>query len=153
MKNVDYLSWITYALIISGYIVSIASPKASVIGYSCVVVGLFSLIILKLVPLTRAPQISLSLFMPYIPIIVVLGISSWLLAINIKFSKQIQKGNVTKEYNTFNTINFILMLIQLVTLKLKNFEYSSLVIALIASFQLVTVFIMQMNLEYFVTDG
>ena len=71
MKNVDYLSWITYALIISGYIVSIASPKASVIGYSCVVVGLFSLIILKLVPLTRAPQISLSLFMPYIPIIVV----------------------------------------------------------------------------------
>jgi len=82
-----------------------------------------------------------------------LGISSWLLAINIKFSKQIQKGNVTKEYNTFNTINFILMLIQLVTLKLKNFEYSSLVIALIASFQLVTVFIMQMNLEYFVTDG
>ena len=153
MKNVDYLSWITYALIISGYIVSIASPKSSVIGYSCVVVGLFTFIILKLVPLTKSPQLSLSLFMPYIPIIVVLGISTWLLAINIKFSKQIQSDNVTKEYKTFNTINFILMLIQLVTLKLKNFQYTSLVVALIASFQLVTVFIMQMNLEYFVTDG
>ena len=110
MKNITYLSWITYALIISGYIVSLASPQASVVGYSCVVVGLFSLIVLQLVPLTRQTEVSLSMFIPYIPIIVVLGITSWLLAINIKFSNELQKGNVTDEYKTFNTINFVLML-------------------------------------------
>ena len=120
MKNVAYLSWITYALIISGYIVSLASPNASVIGYSCVVVGLFSLIILQLVPLTHKPQLSLSMFIPYVPIIVVLGLSAWLLAINIKYSTQLQKGNVTGEYKTFNTINFILMLLQLIILKMNR---------------------------------
>jgi len=153
MKNVDYLSWITYALIISGYIVTLAFPQASVVGYSCVVVGLFTLIILRLVPLTRETSLSMAMFLPYIPVIMVLGISTWLLAINIKFSKQIQEGNVTNEYKTFNTINFVLMLVQLVTLKMKDFPYATSLVALIASFQILTVFIMQMNLEYFVTDG
>jgi hypothetical protein len=153
MKNVAYLSWITYALIISGYIVSLASPNASVIGYSCVVVGLFSLIILQLVPLTHKPQLSLSMFIPYVPIIVVLGLSAWLLAINIKYSTQLQKGNVTGEYKTFNTINFILMLLQLIILKMNTLEYKTAAVSFIASFQLIVVFIMQMNLEYFVTDG
>jgi hypothetical protein len=153
MKNITYLSWITYALIISGYIVSLASSQASVVGYSCVVVGLFSLIVLQLVPLTRQPELSVSMFIPYIPIIVVLGITSWLLAINIKYSKQLQKGNVTNEYKTFNIINFILMLVQLVVLKMNTLEYKSSMVAFLASFQLIVVFIMQMNLEYFVTDG
>ena len=153
MKNITYLSWITYALIISGYIVSLASPQASVVGYSCVVVGLFSLIVLQLVPLTRQTEVSLSMFIPYIPIIVVLGITSWLLAINIKFSNELQKGNVTDEYKTFNTINFVLMLVQLVILKMNVLEYKSAMVAFVASFQLLVVFVMQMNLEYFVTDG
>ena len=153
MKNVTYLSWITYALIISGYMTSLFSAQASVVGYSCVVVGLFTLIVLQLVPLTREPKISISMFIPHIPIIVVLGITSWLLAINIKYSKQLQSGNVTDEYKTFNTINFVLMLIQLVILKMKTLEYKSAMIAFVASFQLLVVFVMQMNLEYFVTDG
>lgn len=153
MKNITYLSWITYALIISGYIVSLASSEASVVGYSCVVVGLFSLIVLQIVPLTRQPELSVLMFIPYIPIIVVLGITSWLLAINIKYSKQLQKGNVTNEYKTFNVINFILMLVQLVVLKMNTLEYKSAIVAFVASFQLLVVFIMQMNLEYFVTDG
>ena len=153
MKNITYLSWITYALIISGYVVSIASSQASVVGYSCVVVGLFSLIVLQLVPLTRKPELSFAIFIPYIPIIVVLGITSWLLAINVKFSDQLQKGNVTNEYKTFNVINFILMLIELVVLKMNTLEYKTAIIAFVASFQLLVVFIMQMNLEYFVTDG
>ncbi len=153
MKNIDYLSWITFALIISGYIVSLASPNSSVVGYSCVVVGLFTLIILQLVPLTRESNISIRMVIPHIPIIVVLGITSWLLAINVKYSTQLQKGNVTNEYKTFNVINFILMLLQLIILKMNKIEYRSTLVSFIASFQLIVVFIMQMNLEYFVTDG
>ena len=93
------------------------------------------------------------MFIPYIPIIVVLGLSAWLLAINIKYSTQLQKGNVTGEYKTFNTINFILMLLQLIILKMNTLEYKTAAVSFIASFQLIVVFIMQMNLEYFVTDG
>ena len=153
MKNLQYLGWLTYALIISGYIVAMAFPQEAVVGYSCVVVGLFSLIVLKLVPLTQVPELSIALFVPFMPMIVVLGISAWLLAINIKYSKNIQKDNVTNEYKTFNSINFILLLTQLVVLKLNNFPYRTSLVSFIASFQLLTVFILQMNLEYFVTDG
>jgi len=32
-------------------------------------------------------------------------------------------------------------------------EYKSAMVAFVASFQLLVVFVMQMNLEYFVTDG
>lgn len=153
MNNVVYLSWLTYALIISGYIVTIAFPQGSIAGYSCVVVGLFTLLVLKLVPLTHVPSLSAGMFLAYIPMIVVLGIASWLLAINIKFSNEIQKGNVTSEYKTFNIINFILMLAQLVILKMSDLSQSTAIVSLIASFQLIVVFVMQMNLEYFVTDG
>ena len=153
MKNLQYLGWLTYALIISGYIVAMAFPQEAVVGYSCVVVGLFSLIVLKLVPLTQVPELSIALFVPLMPMIVVLGISAWLLAINIKYSKNIQKDNVTNEYKTFNSINFILLLTQLVVLKLNNFPFRTSLVSFIASFQLLTVFILQMNLEYFVTDG
>ena len=66
---------------------------------------------------------------------------------------ELQKGNVTGEYKTFNTINFILMLLQLIILKMNTLEYKTAAVSFIASFQLIVVFIMQMNLEYFVTDG
>jgi hypothetical protein len=153
MRNLTYLGWITYALIISGYIVAMAFPNASVIGYSCVVIGLFTLIVLKMVPLTHVPSLTLASFVPYVPMIVVLGICSWLLAINVKYSKNIEKGNVTDEYKTFNSINFVLLLAELIVLKMDNFAYTSSVVSFIASFQLLTVFIIQMNLEYFMTDG
>ena len=153
MRNIAYLSWITYSLIISGYLVSMIFPQSSVVGYSCVVAGLFTLIILRLVPLTQVPSITYKTFLPHLSLIMVLGICCWLLAINVKFSKNIRSGHVTSEYNTFNIINFILLMAQLIVIKLKNFEFTTSVVSFLLSFQIVTVFILQMNLEYFTTDG
>ena len=153
MRNLTYLSWIVYALIISGYIVAMASPQGSIAGYSCVVIGLFSLIVLKMVPLSHDQKITFSSFLPMMPFILVLGLSSWLLAINVKYSKNIQKGNVTNDYTKFNVINFILLLAELIILQMRDFKYGTMVVSLLASFQLVIIFVLQMNLEYFITDG
>lgn len=153
MNRISYLTWITYALIIAGYIVAMSFPQGAVPGYSCVVGGLFSLIILIIVPLTHVPQLSFGLFAPLFPMLVVLGISAWLLAINVKYSKYIQENNLTREYKTFNVINFILLLVQLVVMGNNKLEYKSLIISFIASFQLIVVLILQMNLQYFITDG
>ena len=153
MRNLTYLSWIVYALIISGYIVALALPQGSIVGYSCVVIGLFSLIMLKMVPLSHDEKITFSSLLPMMPFILVLGLSSWLLAINVKYSKNIQKGNVTNDYTKFNVINFILLLAELVILQMRDFKNGTLVVSLLASFQLVIIFVLQMNLEYFITDG
>ena len=153
MNNLSYLTLLTYAVIISGYVVAMAFPQGAVAGYSCVVAGLFTLLLLKLVPLTHVPEIKFAIFVPLLPMIFILGISVWLLSINIKYNKNIQKGNVTDEYKTFNSISFVLLLLQLVLLYKKDMPYSTSVISFIASFQLIVIFILQMNLEYFITDG
>lgn len=153
MNRLKYLSWLTYALIISGYIVAMAFPPGAVPGYSCVVAGLFTLIVLKTVPLTHVPELKISSFIPILPMIAILGISVWLLVINIKFSKNIQKGNVTNEYKTFNNISFVMLLAQLMIIASPQIPFKTSLISFIASFQIIVVFILQMNLEYFITDG
>lgn len=153
MNRLRYLSWLSYAIIISGYIVAMSFPKGSVAGYSCVVGGILSLLILKIVPLTHIPYLSIKMFIPILPIIAILGICSWLLAIDIKYSKNIVEGNVTNEYSTFNSISFILLLGQLILLANSQIPYRTSLVSFIASFQLIVVFILQMNLEYFSTDG
>ena len=154
ISNVTYLSYLTYALIISGYLVTMFMPQSSIEGYSCVIAGLFFYMMLKLVPLTKAANVSLSMFLPFLPIIAILGIVSWTLAINVKYSKNIRKGDVTNEYKTFNFLSFILLLFQLGLLaRLHTMPYATTLISLIVSFQILVVFIMQMNLEYFITDG
>ena len=152
MNRLKYLSWLTYAVIISGYIVAMAFPPGAVPGYSCVVAGLFTLIVLKTVPLTHVPELKLSSFIPILPMIAILGISVWLLVINIKFSKNIQKGNVTNEYKTFNN-SFVMLLAQLMIIASPQIPFKTSLISFIASFQIIVVFILQMNLEYFITDG
>ena len=153
MNRLRYLSWLTYTVIISGYFVAMVFPEGAVAGYSCVVGGILALLILKIVPLTHIPNLSISMFIPLLPIIAILGICSWLLAINIKYSKNIVEGNVTTEYSTFNSISFILLLGQLVLLANSQIPYRTSLVSFIASFQLIVVFILQMNLEYFTTDG
>jgi hypothetical protein len=153
MRNLLYLELITYALIISGYVVSMIFPKDTIAGLSCVSIGLFTLIILRTVPLTHAPEINIGILIPVIPAVIILAISIWILSINIKYSKKIKEGNITEEYKTFNSISFVLLLIQLVLLYKNNIPYSFSIISLLASFQMIIVFIMQMNLEYFITDG
>jgi len=153
MRNLHYLELLTYALIISGYLVAMAFPQGAVAGYSCVVAGLFTIIILKVVPLTHVPEISMALFIPLLPILAILCLSAWLLSINIKYSKNIQNGNVTSEYKTFNSISFVLLLMQLVLLYKNDIPYSTSLVSFLASFQLIVIFILQMNLEYFITDG
>ena len=161
MKNIIYLELITYALIVAGYIVTIIFPLGvgTVTGYSTVIVALFTLIVLKIVPLTQVQSLNWRMFIPMIPIIIILGICVWLLTINIKFSKDITKGNVPREYTTFNVLSFILLFMQLIMLYKSDLDTSSWlvspswIISLLASFQFIVVFIMQMNLEYFITDG
>ena len=111
------------------------------------------LIILRTVPLTHAPEINIGVVIPVIPAVIILAISIWILSINIKYSKKIKEGNTTEEYKTFNSITFVLLLIQLVLLYKNNIPYSFSIMSLLASFQMIIVFIMQMNLEYFITDG
>jgi len=161
MKNIIYLELITYALIVAGYIVAIIFPQGvgSVTGYSTVIIALFTLIVLKMVPLTHVQGLKWQMFIPILPIIVVLGICVWVLVINIKFSKHIAKGNVPRDYTTFNILNFILLFLQLIMLYKSDLDTSawlvspSWIISFLASFQFIIVFIMQMNLEYFITDG
>ena len=140
MNRIKYLTWLTYAVIISGYIVAMAFPQGAIPGYSCVVAGMFTLVILKIVPLTHVPDISLKLFIPLLPIIAVLGITVWLLAINIKYQKNIVKGNVTSEYSAFNTISFVLLLAQLIILGSPQIPYKTSLVSFIASFQIIVVF-------------
>ena len=153
MNRLRYLSWLTYTVIVSGYFVAMAFPQGSVAGYSCVVAGIFTILILKIVPLTHVPNLTLAMLIPILPIIAILGICSWLLALNVKYSKNIVKGNVTSEYTTFNSISFVLLLSQLILLANSQIPFRTSLISFIASFQLIVVFILQMNLEYFITDG
>lgn len=161
MKNISYLESITYALIVAGYIVALVIPQGagSISGYATVVVGLFTLIMLKMVPLTHMQELKWQMFSGMIPMIVVLGISIWLLTINIKFSKHIEKGNVPKDYTMFSVLSFILLFLQLILIYKDDYDTTSWIvlpswiISFLASFQFIIVFIMQMNLEYFITDG
>lgn len=154
VSNITYLNYMTYTLILAGYLVTMYSPRASVVGYSCVVAGLFFYMMIQVVPLTQQANVSFSMFFPFLPIIVVLGVVCWILSINVKYYKKIDRGIVTPEYKTFNVLAFLLLLIQLVLLaKRKTLPYATTLTSLVASFQVIVVFIMQMNLEYFVTDG
>jgi hypothetical protein len=154
VSNVSYLNYMTYTLIVAGYLVTMFSPESSIAGYSCVVAGLFFYMMLQVVPLTQQSKISFSMFLPFLPIIIVLGVVIWILSINVKYFKKIDKGIVTPEYKTFNTLAFFLLLIQLGLLSRRNsLPYATTLISLVVSFQIIVVFIMQMNLEYFITDG
>ena len=153
ITNTTGLTYLTYALIISGYISTFLFKNGAVPGYSCVVAGFFIYMMLQLVPFVKDNDVDLKGFLKFLPMIGVLAIVTWTLGINIKYSKKIEEGDVTDEYNTFNQISFFLLLIQLIFLAQKNWEYGPLMIALVGSFQIVVVFIMQMNLEYFNTDG
>ena len=153
LNNTTYLTYITYALIVSGYAVAMFLPKGEIPGYSCVVGGLAIFIVLRLVPLSKPANISLSDFIPFIPIIMVLGVVVWLLAISVKYSKELERGILTSEYTAFNNISFVLLLIQLYLLSNRNMPYETSIIAFVASFQIIAVFIMQMNLQFFTTDG
>ena len=153
MPNVNYLIYITYALIISGYFITFFFPQASIQGYSTVVGGLLFYILLRIVPLTKSATIKLSDFTPFIPMFVILGSVAWILAINVKYYSNIKSGNVTHEYSIFNKIAFFLLMGQMILLARGNKPYNNLLISLISSFQIIVTFIMQMNLEYFITDG
>lgn len=161
MKNLDYLELITYALIVAGYSVAMVFPSGAgaISGYSTVVLSLFALILLKIVPLIRLPELKWQLFIPLIPVVVILGICIWLLTITIKFSKNIEIGNIPKDYTRFNVLSFILLFLQLIMMYKDRSDTSSWlvspswIILFLASFQFVIIFIMQMNLEYFITDG
>ena len=153
ISNTTGLTYLTYALIISGYISTFLFKNGAVPGYSCVVAGFFIYMMLQLVPFVREKNVELKDFLKFLPMIGVLAIVTWTLGINIKYSKKIEEGDVTDEYDTFNQISFFLLLIQLIFLAQKDWEYGPMMIALVGSFQIVVVFIMQMNLEYFNTDG
>lgn len=153
ITNTTGLTYLTYALIISGYISTFLFKNGAVPGYSCVVAGFFIYMMLQLVPFVREKSVELKDFLNFLPMIGVLAIVTWTLGINIKYSKKIEEGDVTDEYDTFNQISFFLLLIQLIFLAQKDWEYGPMMIALVGSFQIVVVFIMQMNLEYFNTDG
>ena len=153
LKNVTYLTYITYALIVSGYAVAMFFPQGTIPGYSCVVAGLVIFMVLRLVPLTKPPSLSISNFIPFIPIVMVLGVVVWLLVLSIKYAKELKRGILTTEYTAFNNISFILLLIQLFLLSNPDRPYATSLVAFVASFQIISVFIMQMNLQFFTTDG
>jgi len=158
-----------YAIIVIGYIISFAfsftkHAGSVTAGYSCLAAGLFILVISIMVKNTKdggEGMLKKILFSLPLSEMIVLAICIWLLVINVKYSKQIKQENVTGEYKVFNSITLILVLLQLIILY-KNDAINPLgttvvaapyLVALLASFQFISIFITQINLEYFITEG
>ena len=164
MEKKEYFNILIFALIIVGYIICLAfsftkHAGSVTAGYSCLVTGLFMLIISTMITrlrINRQDQTFSGLnqfkILP-IPEVAVIAIIIWLLSVNVKYSKKIKDDRVTTEYTVFNTISLVLLLLQLVLLYKTEIKYRTMLIFLIASFQGITIFISQLNLEYFITDG
>jgi hypothetical protein len=162
MTKDKYFTILIYALIIIGYIICFAfsftkHPGSVTAGYSCLVAGLFMLMISQMIIQVRdkLPELTGLQQLQILPIpeMTVLAIIIWLLTINVKYSKKIKEDRVTNEYSVFNSISLILLLLQLILLYKNDVQYRTMLIFLIASFQAITIFISQLNLEYFITDG
>lgn len=162
-----------YAIIVIGYIISFAfsftkHAGSVTAGYSCLAAGLFILVISIMVGREKEKgqdgatgMLKGILFSLPVSEMIVLAICIWLLVINVKYSKQIKQEDVTGEYKVFNSITLILVLLQLIILYKNNendptargLEGAWYLVALLASFQFISIFITQINLEYFITEG
>jgi hypothetical protein len=112
------------------------------------------------------------------PVLFLLGVIIWTIIINIKFKDKINKGNVTSEYNKFDLISTILLVIQFLIIikyiinKSDNISISTInndsilgkaydafdenagtISYLVGLFNYIILGLIQVSLEYFSTDG
>jgi hypothetical protein len=155
--------------------------SGSLVGYSIITGGLFILLLLQTVLTIKNDtqnkflEFIKSVFSNQYPLLFLLALFIWITVLNIKHYKNITKNNVTNEYNNFSNIGIFLFFIQLFLLfkvfkqeedelspepksavgKVMNvlFKNIKLLMLFLAVIQAVVIGIMQINLDFFTTDG
>jgi len=104
-------------------------PASSAIwGYGTIVVAVLGIIFVTFgmaTQMAESPMSELnensisfikSLFMHSLPPVLMLIILVWLISINVTYFKQINEGRVASEYNSYNNLSTIMVMIQLIAL-------------------------------------
>ena len=178
--SISYATNIFLGLAVIGFLLVYFLRKegGGIYGYSVITASIISIIIyemaLKKHQIKSQNLSTIWLMLKYsFPLMIVVGISSWLVAINIIYEKDISSDVLPQEYITFQNITTILILIQIyliylyisdqskegkadsIMTKIYKFmsENISLVMTLISFIMFIVVGIMQVIIEYFRTDG
>jgi hypothetical protein len=95
-------------------------PANSVIwGYGVVIIALIGILYITFALATKSNmQDSIigfikTIFGSSFPIIFLLGLLTWIITMNISYKSRINKGQVSKDYYTFNYVSSILIIIQI----------------------------------------
>lgn len=160
----------------------IDGPANSVIwGYGVVLIALFGIMYITFSLASRSDMESNSiqfiktLFISSFPVLFLMGVIVWLIVMNVTYKTRINKGQVSKDYYIFNSVSTFVIILQVmiilyyvrnqVGLKLNvensmipeifkqlSTQMSSISYA-VGSVNYLIVFVLQIILEYFSTDG
>lgn len=147
---------------------------ASIWGYGIIIVSLIGMLFVtfSLATKEKINQGSFELFKNILtssmPVIFIIMLVLWSIFINITYKEQINKGKVSKDYNTFGYVSTALLTIQLITIikylkdtitgnsTSENALLSESLIPvsyLIGTFNVIVIGFMQVILDYLSTDG
>jgi len=153
-----------------------SGPASSTIwGYGLIIVSILLIIFLKSISDKNIPDLSnvnsilgvISKLFEYLksisPLLLMFLILSWIVVLNNRFFKNINKGSVSQEFFSYSFLSTLLVLLQLIVIYKwiftdendKNGERSSLVSVtyLFTVLNIIITLMMQIVLEYFSTDG
>ncbi len=173
---------IIYSLIFVAVIVMYL-PGGSIYAYSIMMMALTGILFIKFALMTKIQQqytfleMLKNIFFKSFPILLVLGIVTWLVYINIRWYDKIKQGKVPYEFLDFTNIVNLLLIFKIFILNSlikKEFEIkddfnsgnenlnkivkllreqSEMILYLLSIFGFLMVGFMQVIMDYFLTDG
>ncbi len=181
-QSIIYDLNIIYSLIFVAVIVMYL-PGGSIYAYSIMMMALTGILFIKFALMTQIQQqltfmqIFKTIFFKSFPILLVLGIVTWLVYINVRWYDKIKEGKVPYEFLDFTNIINVLLIFKIFILNniiKKEFEtkndfnsgndnlnkivnllsqQSEMILYLLSVFGLIMVGFMQVIMDYFLTDG
>lgn len=185
LKSINFNLQIAFLTIIVGFIVSFIDVKGAIAGYSLIIASLIGLVVIIFALLNREEEKRSGFFALLkfllghsMPVLIIIGLVSWVLSIYISHYERLEKGDIPNEFKQFSVVSTILFFIELALLygffrrqfmetKLiqkgdnsimaKSIELissqSTMLLYLLTSVSAISIGIMQTIVNYYLTDG
>jgi hypothetical protein len=131
LKSINFNLQIGFILVIIGFIVSFIDVKGAIAGYSLIICALSGLLIIIFALMNRDERKNMGFFALLkfllghsMPVLILIGLVSWVLSINISHYERLEKGDLPDEFKQFYLVTTILFFIELSLL----YSYSDLIL-------------------------
>ena len=182
LKSVNFNLQIGFILIVIGFIVGFIDVKGAIAGYSLIICALAGLLVIIFALMNREERKNMGFFALLkfllghsMPVLILIGLVSWVLSINISHFERLEKGDLPDEFKQFYVVTTILFFIELSllysyfqkqftetkvidnTVMAKTMELmssqSTMLLYLLSVISTISIGIIQTIVNYYLTDG